>query len=80
MANANKINKRFICLEINTKQLEQYREIVETATHEHYKATERKVIQIANDNKITKIELSNLKSLYEKDLVYAKSIKQKKPT
>ena len=68
------------CLEINTKQFDQYTEIIATATHENYKATEKKAMQIVDDNKITRLEFSNLKNLYEKDLLYANSIKQKKPT
>lgn len=68
------------CLEINTKQLDQYNDIVATAQSEHYKATVMKAMWILSDNKITRLELSNLKSLYERELLNAKRINQKKPT
>jgi uncharacterized membrane protein (Fun14 family) len=60
------------CLEVNTKQLSQYNEIVATAIQENYKATSQKAMQISSDNKITRLEFSNLKILYERDLKYAK--------
>lgn len=70
----------YSCKEVNSKQYQTYTDIVTTALHENLKATERKAVQIAEDNKITKLEFSDLKALYEKELKYTKLKSQKQPT
>lgn len=70
----------YSCQEINSKQFENYTDIVTTALDENLKATERKAMQIEEDNKITRLEFSDLKALYDKELKYSKIKSQKMPT
>lgn len=59
---------RYGCMSINEKQLNQFNEIVAIAVENNYSSTSAKADFILSDNKITKMEFSNFKVVFERDL------------
>ncbi len=61
---------RYGCMSISEKQWNQFNEIVAVAVENNYRSTSAKADFILSDNKITKMEFSNFKVVYERDLKY----------